>query len=559
MSYLSVERMTSSGDLRIVHGACQIHVCAILDLITTELRSKRVRILHVVAPAHGKLGLTELISQLAGNPPSQAVAANVPTDGDVERAHHLLTTLDKGCDHILLLIEGAQSLQPTALRYIQHVSRTTPHLRLALVGADEPAMLRDAEFTALSRRAATELRLDEHAVSAEASLRSALSSVRPPGAATPETISVDAGGLPPTPPQWMTTDLSQAATERQPRAGGRNWAAMAMLSLVALTGTGAWWHHLAATQALSGTDVGVMRVSETLPNDGAVRVETMPVSEAAGALVDRPRPALDDDPPVAVVAASVAESIPAPPEIGKPAPAPPPTPAEAVTAPSPPQPLPAAAPKEAGDDEALKAEPRSADSAPDQVLDPLPASASGSPPGPAPTTHDQAGIEPPLSPPPAVAAPDVAPTAIPEVTAPRSEGPARQDDASSLAKAMEKSVSPDVPQAATLPAATEIVAASVPIKQAPAIADGEVTRADRLLDAGDISGARRWYEHAAGKGSAIAATSLGKTYDPNVLIKWHLVGGVAADPEKARLWYEKGAVMGDRDAASLLAALNAGH
>ena len=528
MSYLSVDQMTAFGDLRIVHGACQVHVCAVLDLITTELSGKGVRIQHVVAPAHGRFGLAELISQLAGNPPSQAVVAPMPLDGDVKCAHRLLTELDDGCDRILLLIEGAQSLQPSALRYIQHVSRTTPHLRLALVGADRPARLCDPEFAALSRRAATELRLDEHAVSAEASWRSALSSVQPQAGAMAMTLSSGMNSLTSAPPRWMTTDLSLAAPEPQ-RRGGRNWAALAVLGLVALSGTGAWWHHLTATGLAGGIGLSPVGVSEAAPNDRAPRVEVAALSEGTVARMGGSRPGADADLPIAIaVVVSDAEPSSAPSEIARPA-------AETVRAHYPAQPPPAAGADGSNDGETSKPQPSTA------------------------------GAEPVSRSTPVLAAPEMTPAPTPEVNATGAEAPVRQDDLSAIAETVPQAVAPDVPPAATpavaIPApATEVAAGtSAPMRQATAAAAADVARADRLLDMGDVSGARRWYEYAAAKGSAIAATSLGKTYDPNILARRRPLGGIAGEPGTARFWYEKGAASGDPNAASLLAALNAGH
>jgi hypothetical protein len=73
---------------------------------------------------------------------------------------------------------------------------------------------------------------------------------------------------------------------------------------------------------------------------------------------------------------------------------------------------------------------------------------------------------------------------------------------------------------------------------------------------GDVSGARRLYATAAEQGSATAARSLGRLYDPGYL-KQTALGGIDPDPVLARHWYERAVAMGDAQAAPLLQALAA--
>jgi hypothetical protein len=73
---------------------------------------------------------------------------------------------------------------------------------------------------------------------------------------------------------------------------------------------------------------------------------------------------------------------------------------------------------------------------------------------------------------------------------------------------------------------------------------------------GDVSGARRLYATAADQGSATAARSLGRLYDPGYL-KQTALGGIDPDPALARHWYERAVAMGDAQAAPLLQALAA--
>ena len=477
MLYRNVDQVISCGDLRIFHGVRQTHVCAVLELITAELGKGHTRILRVVEPASGKLGLAELINQIAGHPPSPTATAEMPTDGDVERAHHLLTKSGDGCDRILLLIEGAQSLRPAALRYIQQVCGTTPHLRLALVGSDTPAPLFEAEFEALSHRTATELRLDERAASAEACLSSALSPAVALGDTVSGTASVDAKALSQMLTGWTTSGPLLAASAGH-RAGWRGrMISLSVVGVATVIGTAAW-----------------------LFRDGGIEVE------------------------VGVM-----------------------TPPVRVSQPLPTEPLAGAAPAKSSEELSRNE----------------PAEKSGSD-----RLSDLAGLEDP----PAAAALLEPPSKPGSTTSAQSsvpiagDTPAGASAESSILPAEVVSPPQDVAasdralQLDTLIPATE-TAAAAPSPAGPALAPTmvEVGRADHLLATGDISGARRWYEYAAARGSAIAATSLGKTYDPVVLAQWRRVGGIVAEPEKARFWYEKGAAMGDPGAAASLALLDSGH
>jgi TPR repeat protein len=81
-----------------------------------------------------------------------------------------------------------------------------------------------------------------------------------------------------------------------------------------------------------------------------------------------------------------------------------------------------------------------------------------------------------------------------------------------------------------------------------------VARADRLLEKGDIVGARAIYQRAAELGDASAALALGATYDPSRL--WSLGAlGLAGNKERARQWYERAGELGHREAKARLTAL----
>jgi hypothetical protein len=81
-----------------------------------------------------------------------------------------------------------------------------------------------------------------------------------------------------------------------------------------------------------------------------------------------------------------------------------------------------------------------------------------------------------------------------------------------------------------------------------------LARAIRLLDKGDIVGARAIYQRAAELGSGSAALALGATYDPNRL--WSLGAlGLVGNKERARQWYLRASELGQSEAKARLIAL----
>jgi hypothetical protein len=65
-----------------------------------------------------------------------------------------------------------------------------------------------------------------------------------------------------------------------------------------------------------------------------------------------------------------------------------------------------------------------------------------------------------------------------------------------------------------------------------------------LMANGDITAARMMFERAAEAGEAAAAFALAETYDPVVLRRLRLRGGIAPDVALARRWYEKARDLG---------------
>jgi hypothetical protein len=94
-----------------------------------------------------------------------------------------------------------------------------------------------------------------------------------------------------------------------------------------------------------------------------------------------------------------------------------------------------------------------------------------------------------------------------------------------------------------------------PVSTAPRINDEEmanlVASGRTFLIIGDVIAARLAFRRAADSGDAQAALALGGTFDPLVLKSLGAVG-VAADPAKARGWYQKAAELGSRDAPQRL-------
>ena len=76
-------------------------------------------------------------------------------------------------------------------------------------------------------------------------------------------------------------------------------------------------------------------------------------------------------------------------------------------------------------------------------------------------------------------------------------------------------------------------------------------RAKGLIATGDIASARLLLERAADAQEASAALILARTYDPAVLGKPD-ARSIAPDPATARIWYQKAAQFGSRDAQQRL-------
>ena len=94
-----------------------------------------------------------------------------------------------------------------------------------------------------------------------------------------------------------------------------------------------------------------------------------------------------------------------------------------------------------------------------------------------------------------------------------------------------------------------------PKAEAPvnARADDLLNRAKRLIQRGDIAGARDVLEAPETASSGPMMFMLAETYDPSMLASWQ-TRGINADPQKARHFYQKALALGDSRAEQRLRA-----
>jgi hypothetical protein len=105
-----------------------------------------------------------------------------------------------------------------------------------------------------------------------------------------------------------------------------------------------------------------------------------------------------------------------------------------------------------------------------------------------------------------------------------------------------------------LPAAGQTLA-SPPKKTLPIAQETEgLERGAVLMRNGDIAAARLLYEDLAVSGSAKGARALAETYDPAYL-KGVFIAGLRPNPEKAKIWYQFAAELGDSVSITRLSAL----
>lgn len=77
--------------------------------------------------------------------------------------------------------------------------------------------------------------------------------------------------------------------------------------------------------------------------------------------------------------------------------------------------------------------------------------------------------------------------------------------------------------------------------------DELIAHGRKMVDVGYFPGARAYFQRAAEAGSADAALSVGKTYDP-AFIEEIGAQGIKPDTRQARIWYERAKTLGNKDA-----------
>jgi len=126
-----------------------------------------------------------------------------------------------------------------------------------------------------------------------------------------------------------------------------------------------------------------------------------------------------------------------------------------------------------------------------------------------------------------------------------------------LAPPPEPVVPPPVPVTVETPPPASPTATLVPPPPPPEPtipAETLIARGDTLLAGGDFAAARLFYLQAVRAGSAKAATSVARTYDPLALDRMGVVGD-RGEPAKAAEWYRKAVSLGDPAAAEPLRRL----
>jgi hypothetical protein len=101
-----------------------------------------------------------------------------------------------------------------------------------------------------------------------------------------------------------------------------------------------------------------------------------------------------------------------------------------------------------------------------------------------------------------------------------------------------------------------IVPDAVPLPEEAGETGQLIARGNERMEIGDIAAARLLFELAAESGSPVAATAMGRSYDPVYFIRVG-VRGVKPDAAKAKDWYEKAVSGGDRTAEQDLNNLTA--
>ena len=123
----------------------------LLDAAAECLGTLRCRVFRAEGALPEGLSLPVLMRQAFGQP-----APGVQNDEFLKLGFQAFTTLDAACDRIVLLISDANTLRPSALRYIQLACRAGTNLQLVLAGKRGFLdLLGPNEFAYLRERLAT--------------------------------------------------------------------------------------------------------------------------------------------------------------------------------------------------------------------------------------------------------------------------------------------------------------------------------------------------------------------------------------------------------------------
>jgi type II secretory pathway predicted ATPase ExeA len=132
----------------VISGLAGVGKTAVLDRVLAELAVGSARVVRVKGGAGRALTLEALVAQVAGG-------GEVPADEALERAFEVLTAPGEALDRVVLAVDGAETLHPAALRYVQLVCHAAPRLQVVLCGRPElDAQLDSDEFASFRGRIA---------------------------------------------------------------------------------------------------------------------------------------------------------------------------------------------------------------------------------------------------------------------------------------------------------------------------------------------------------------------------------------------------------------------
>ncbi len=134
-----------------------VGAATLLDQAEAELFSHRLRCVRVDGSASGGLPLKDLITQVVGRADPDALR-----DCDLEAGFVALTEPGEGYDRVVLLVDEAHNLQPSAVHYVQFACQSSPKLRVVLAG--QPSLdvtLANDKFAYLRQRVTRTLELPD--------------------------------------------------------------------------------------------------------------------------------------------------------------------------------------------------------------------------------------------------------------------------------------------------------------------------------------------------------------------------------------------------------------